>query len=108
MSGRVENPVVNTSANTTRIAVVMKDVYTIVIQVTVYAVNVISLPRESLVKEMETVRARNGVPMLGIVFMMNIETEAMALVQERSARSGLTVGHIVVAAVDIVSVVTLI
>ena len=75
--------------------------YTVVVEATVY-VNV--NPRERLVNEMETVRARNGVPMLGIVSRMM----AINLLREIGATSDLTVGHIVVAAVDIVSVVTLI
>ena len=94
---------VNTSVKNTRIVVVVRGVYTVVVEATVYAVSN-PRPRERLVNEMETVRARNDVPTLDIVSRIT----AKSLVQERSVRSGLTAGQIVVAAVDIVSVVTLI
>ena len=93
---------VNTSVKTPRIAVAMRSVYTVVVEATVYAVNVNH--REGLVNEMESVRKMSDAPTLDIVSGMT----AKSLVQERSVRSGLTAGQIVVAAVDIVSVVTLI
>ena len=101
MSGRVESPEVNTSVTTTRIAVVVRNVYTVVVEATVYAnVN----PQEGPANEVMSVRKMSDVPTLGIVSRMM----AINLLREIGATSDPTAGQIVVAAVDIVSVVTLI
>lgn len=89
MLGRVESPVeVHTSVETTRIVVAVRNVYTVVVEATVYVVH----RQEGLVNEMVTVMTISGVMMLGIVLRIITAN----LLQEIGAPSDLTVGHIVV------------
>lgn len=104
MLERVESQAaVHTSVETATIVVVVRRVYTIVVKATVYVVN---HPQESLVNEVMSVTARNGVMTLGIVLGI---TRTVNLLREIGATGDPTAGHIVVVvAMDIVSVVILI